>query len=175
MTINRLYYFPYIKEYLGYAEEWLSFFPMITSLIILAILIFVLPAIKNKSRILIFAALFNIAGALLLILPLRIPFGVLLLNVVFWALSRAFLGPVLKSMIANEIDDNLRANVMSCYNVVSAVCLLPAGALGGFLYEISPQHPFYFVLAVYIAAFLPYAAYIFRAGKPKEINNVSCR
>ena len=77
---------------------------------------------------------------------LRSQFNGLPRNTALWAVGRSFVRPLLQTAIANLVDDPIRSRFMSFNSFFNFVCLLPAGLLGGWLFDHSPVDPFFLVL-----------------------------
>ena len=155
-----LFYFPLLKNYFNYSETSISVIPFISSFVILIILVFFIPGIKDKPFYLLSGLFFSVlGGAAIVIAPKTFPFIFILLNVLLWAVSKSLINPVMNQEVANAIDDELRANVNGAQNIIMALAMFPAGILGGLLFEISPRLPFYGMLVLYILAFGIYFNY----------------
>lgn len=152
LDVNRLFYFPYLTQYLHFSELQVSFFPVATTIISLAVYFMVIPRIKNMMRGLLGSVLLYCGGALALVASSVGGRLLAYLCVLLWAVAGATLTPVLNTTIANSIDDKIRTEMLSFFNVLSMLCMFPAGAFGGWLYDRSPLFPVFFVLAMYIAA-----------------------
>lgn len=154
LNVNNLFYFPYLTQYLRFTELQVSFFPFITTAISLAIYFLVIPRIQNMMNSLLRSVLLYCAGALALLGAALLGRQLAYACVLLWAVAAAIMSPVLNTTIANAIEDDMRSELLSFFNVLSMLCMFPAGAFGGWLYGLSPLFPVVFVFAMYLAALL---------------------
>lgn len=164
-NLYNLFFFLLLKKRFSYTEAGISVIPFVISLIVLSILVFIIPLIKNKQFFLLTGLFLSIFGGIAIIFaPKGHAFIYIVMNIVFWAASRALINPILSQEIANIIDDDLRANIMGAFNIISTVAMLPVGIIGGTLFEISPILPFMCITILYILGFSIYAS-IYRFKK----------
>jgi MFS transporter, DHA1 family, tetracycline resistance protein len=156
-TLYGLYYFPLLKKYFNYSESAISVIPFVSSAITLVVLVYLIPAIKNKPFYLKTGLLLYVAGGIALALaPKQFPLVFVVLNIALWAFARSLMNPIMNLETANTIDDETRADVMAAQNILMTLVMFPAGYLGGMLFEISPVYPFYGILILYFAAYIVY-------------------
>lgn len=163
-TITSLYLVPYLTEYIGFNEAEVSVFPFITSAVVLGALLLVVPRIINKERFMKFGITMYIIGALLLVISPKhnsrttviLSFSILIVNTICWAFGRAFLRTIVQTVIADEVDNNLQANVAGLSNLLHTLSVFPAGLIGGALYQHMPVYAFLLVLLSYIISFFLY-------------------
>lgn len=161
-TISGLYLFPYLTGHIGFKEAEVSVFPFLSSVVILAVLLLLVPRIKNKKRFMKLGLLMYVIGAVLLVTSpvigsvttVVLAFLILIANTFCWAFARAFLTPIIQEAIADEVDNNVRANVMGVFSMLSTLCIFPAGFIGGMLYQYRPIYPFFFALLIYIVSLM---------------------
>ncbi len=151
-NINNLFYFPYLTKFLSFSELAVSFFPFITTLISLGIYFFVIPRVSNMTRSLKYSVACYFTGALVLLLAASITQNLAYLCVLLWAVASAAMSPLLTTSIANAIKDENRTEMMSFFNVLSMLCMFPAGSFGGWLYDYSPLYPIVFIAGIYLCA-----------------------
>lgn len=156
LNINNLYYFPFLTDSLGFSNAFISLFPFATTTVSMLIYFFVIPKIKHMEKSALSSVGLYALGALILIISFYTNGKLALLCVVFWAMAGATLNPVLNTMIANTIMDEMRTEVFGVFNVFSMLCMFPAGYFGGWLYEGSPLYPIIFIFCVYLAGFLTF-------------------
>ncbi len=156
INVNNLYYFPFLTGSLGYSDDFVSLFPFITTAISLMIYLFVINRVRNMPRCELLAIGMYLLGAVTLALSFFTVRNLALLCVFLWAVAGALSGPVLSTMMANTIDDEVRTNVLSVTNVLSMLFLFPAGYFGGWLYEMNPLFFLLFLGAVYLVSFLAF-------------------
>jgi hypothetical protein len=149
--IINLYYFPLLTRHYGFSDAGVSVFPFLTAVVALVLLVFVTPRIRRKHPCLLAGLLLHAAGTVcLMAAPVKHPLVMVLANVVLWAAARSFINIILQSEIANRVDERLRANTIALFNILSTLCTMPAGLIGGLLYELSPLSPFWLVLVIYV-------------------------
>lgn len=153
LIINNLYYFPYLTHVLGFSDSFISLFPFLMTAVGLFVSFYIIPAIKNMEKGAFFSIAMYAAGALALIIAKYTAPYVAFVCVLCWALANYLITPVLNTMIANSIDDEMRTEVFALFNVISMLCMFPAGYVGGRLYEMSPIYPIVFIFSVYLAGF----------------------
>jgi MFS family permease len=154
LIINNLYYFPFLTRLLHFSESLISLFPFITTAVSLCVYFFVIPNIRNRIRSLLTSVFLYGAGALALIVSSFTAREVAYLCVILWAMAAATMAPVLNSMIANALKDEMRTEVIGFFNMFSMLCMFPAGYFGGWLFDISPRYPIYFIFLVYLTSYL---------------------
>jgi|GEM_PF-3153169 len=154
LIINNLYYFPFLTKALHYSDSYISMFPFFTTAVGLFVFFIIIPRIRNMGKAAYFSVAMYATGALaLLIARVTVP-QVAFVCVLCWALGLYTMTPVLNTMIANTIKDELRTEVFSLFSLVSMLCMFPAGFVGGLLFDISPVYPVIFLFAVYVSSFL---------------------
>ena len=153
MTINNLYYFPFLTKSLNFSESIVSFFPFITTLISLCIYFFVVPNILDMEKNLFISVSMYVLGTLALIVSSFTLKELSFLCVLLWAIAGAIMNPVLNSMTANTIEDEMRTELLGFINMISMLFMFPAGFFGGWLFDISPIYPIIFIFFVYLFSF----------------------
>jgi len=154
LIINNLYYFPFLTEALHFSDAFISLFPFFSTAVGLFVFFFVIPRIKNMEKSAVFGLAMYAAGASALIAAdFTVP-QISYVCVVCWALALYIMNPVLSTLIANTIEDEMRTEVIALFNMISMLCMFPAGYAGGLLYELSPLYPIIFIFAVYLAGLL---------------------
>jgi len=151
MVVTGLYLFPFLVSQLAFTDSTASILPSATAIVQIGFLVLVVPCMRNEYVGLLAGLGASAAGALALLLAgATIPSLMVAVNVVSWAAGRALTNPAMQSMVANAIDDDMRAHVSAFSFMFSNLCMLPAGMLGGILYARNPAFPFAFVLGVSI-------------------------
>lgn len=78
--------------------------------------------------------------------------------VIIWAIAdaicQAIFQPALQSHWANIVADKERAQVFSASSALIMLCVIPAGPLAGYLYQLRPQLPFLLAIALQIGVLL---------------------
>jgi MFS family permease len=168
LIINNLYYFPFLTKSLHFSESLVSLFPFITTAVSLCIYFFVIPNIKNMMKSLLTSVSMYGAGALALIVSCFTIKEAAYLCVIFWAIAASTMAPVLNSMIANTLKDEMRTEVFGFFNMFSMLCMFPAGYFGGWLFELSPRYPIYFIFLVYLTSYFMFLLFSKRFYKPED-------
>jgi MFS transporter, DHA1 family, tetracycline resistance protein len=164
MVIMGIFFFLYLTAFMGMTEKDISIIPFISSFTTIIFLLFIIPRAKNVNRLLKPGLFIFAISIVLLILPvpghllggMPLTFCLVILYTILSAAATALFSPVIQTVIASEIDDDVRANVMGVGTMISMLVTFPAGIIGGFLYEINPIWMFLFLIIVYGAAFLLY-------------------
>jgi hypothetical protein len=113
-ALYTIYYFLYLNQRLKYGEASISVFPFITSVVALLTLIFIIPLYKETDGIIITAfVLYILGGIFLVIAPVQNSIIFIIINVICWAVSTQITTTSLQAKVANHIDDNLRADIIS--------------------------------------------------------------
>ena len=146
-VINSLFFMPYLTRFGHFTEAVVSLFPFMTTIVSMIVFFLVIHRIRNKVRSILCSIASFTAGTFILIVSPFIINYLALLSVVFWALAFAIINPVLNTLIANEIADEFRVDVLGFFNMLSMLCMFPVGYLGGMLFDISPL---YLMVTVFI-------------------------
>lgn len=154
LIINNLYYFPFLTKALHFSEAFISLFPFLTTAVGLFVFFFVIPTIKSMEKSAVFGLAMYMTGALALIVANFTVPQIAYICVICWALALYLMTPVLNTLIANTVEDEMRTEVIALFNMISMLCMFPAGYVGGRLYEMSPIYPIIFIFTVYLAGFL---------------------
>lgn len=149
-NVNNLYYVPYLTEHLKFSKLMVSFFPFVTTIIGLVICFMVVPNI-NMVNGMILSVILDTTGMLLLVGASFTCKELAYLCVILKAVGTAMMGPLINTLIANNLKDELRTDVYGVFNTISMLCMFPAGYLGGTLFDISPLLLIIFVLLIYLA------------------------
>lgn len=153
-TVNGLYYVPYLTRHLHFSELLVSFFPFVSTAIGLCVCFFVIPRLTSMAKGMMASIFMQMMGALMLILAAFITNKLAYVCVILWAVASTMMSPLLNTMIANNLKDELRTDVYGVFNTFSMLCMFPAGYLGGALFDASPVFLVGFVFAVYLAGFV---------------------
>jgi MFS family permease len=154
LVINSLFFFPYLTKHLNFSNSFVSVFPFIGSFVALFMLLLIIPRLNRGYSSLGVGIMLYIAGAFFLISTSgNHSLIFVIVNVLLWAVARLLTNIVLQTETANAIDDPFRANVMGFYGIFSNLFMLPAGFLGGLMYEYKPVFPFYAITFLYVIIF----------------------
>ena len=115
LVINNIYYVPYLTMHLGLSEITVSFYPFVTSIAAIIMLVLVLSRFKLSQFIFSGVLLLYIAGTcFLLLVPAEtsgqsiIRSALLFSNVICWAVAKSLVNIILQTKISNVISDSLR-------------------------------------------------------------------
>ncbi len=149
-NVNNLYYVPYLTEHLKFSEMTVSFFPFVTTIIGLFICFRVVPNVNLVSGMI--ASVILDALSIFWLIAASFAFRELaFLCVICKAIGTAMMGPLINTLIANNLKDELRTDVYGVFNTISMLCMLPAGYVGGRLFDLSPLFLVCFVFLIYLA------------------------
>ena len=176
--INNLYYFPYLTKHLGLSESSISFLPALTTFINMIIYFNVIAYIKNMIRAIILGMVIYSMGTFALIAAFFFNINTymwmaVIACTVFWAVGNSIVSIILRTMIANAIQDEIRTDVLGIFNMISTMCMFPIGYFGGWLYELSGAYPVYFVFFTYLLGLLSFLLFYGRNGKRFENTGLS--
>ena len=135
---------------LGFSAAAISLFPLLNSAVMLAALVFLVPALARRGTAVSLAAGFGsmAAGAAILAASPARSWVVALLGTALGGLGSAVVFPVTDGFLANSVPDRTRARVMAVFYVVMFAASSPFGWVGGLLSAVSPRLPLALVAAV---------------------------
>lgn len=152
VTIRNTFLPVYQIDYLRIPAALISIFPAISSLAMIILLFTVIPRFREES-----ARLFMNMGFLLLIIASVIlvvmpkgSFVWVVISTVLAAVGTIIANPYVESVVANAIDDEHRATMLSVLNVLILACTSPAGIIGGWSYSIDPRISMWLVVATFV-------------------------
>ena len=137
-----------LNKGLGISQGLIAVFPAITSIIMLIFFILVMPKLgrRNSKKPLFWGLIISFISQLFLILAPTENIAVILTMVVFstitGAVGMAIVYPFVQSILANAIDDENRAKIMSILFAILLAISAPFGYIGGLLSSISEKLPF---------------------------------
>jgi len=141
-----------LTQKLEFSQQSLSFFPVVQSAIMLFIYLFVMPTLgklKFKKPLMSAFAAMVLSNVILVISPKQ-SFFMIILSTALAAYGIAVSFPFIESLLANSIDDNERAKIMSILYVILYGITAPFGYIGGVLSSISEELPFVLMTLVFI-------------------------
>jgi DHA1 family tetracycline resistance protein-like MFS transporter len=134
----------YMVDYLKFDTMTIAWFPAISSISMLVALLGVIPRLK-QSRMFIYITIglsvTAVSYVLLLVSPPK-SFIFLILITVLHAIGTLLILPFLESFLSNVVEDAERAKFYALFTVCIMLFTSPAGALGGWFYDIRPGIPF---------------------------------
>ena len=138
--LTNLYLFPMLTRRLGINAGILAAIPFLTTVVALAAVLFVQTSLANASRMLITGWLsFVLGGIILLVVTPGMAqawlLALLAVNTALWAVGRSS-GPLLQTALPTwSITTYSDSRFMSFNSFFNFICLLPAGLLGGWLFD----------------------------------------
>jgi len=135
---------------LAFPEAAIAVFPLVNAAVMLATLVFLVPALARRSTAAALAVGFGsmaVSAALVAASPEQ-SWPVALLSTAFGGLGSAVVFPVTDSFLANAVPDRGRAKIMAVYYVVLFAVSSPFGWIGGLLSAVSPRLPLALVAVV---------------------------
>ncbi|MCL6446259.1 MAG: MFS transporter [Alicyclobacillus sp.] len=137
--------------YLDIPASLISLFPAITSVTTMALLVGLLPRFREEHAKRLMAVGFSFLGSsyLLLTITPKDTLWPVLFSTVLAAAGTIIANPYVESVVANAIDDERRATMLSVLNVLILVFTSPAGIIAGWTYGIDPRIPMWLIVAVF--------------------------
>lgn len=136
----------YLSEKLKYADDLISTFPTIWSVVTLVFIIFMIPSLKEKNhnKILLWGMILITASNLifLFIKPGLFGFVLMVLVTIIGAIGSSIYFSFVDAILANSIDDDRRAHILSLAMFLISLFSMPAGAIAGQCYNYSKLLPF---------------------------------
>lgn len=144
ITLSSIYLSLYFIDYLQIDSAWISIFPAFTSMTMLVLMIFIVPRIPSKliTRWMMGGFLISLVGIVLLIFAPPHNIIVLVGITIVLAAGKMFTDPYLESVVANEMNDNDRANSLANLWVIVLLVTAPSGVIGGWAYHLDARLPF---------------------------------
>lgn len=154
MTIRTTFVSVYQVNYLHLPVAFISLFPAISSVAMVALLFTVVPKFQehhaNQWMIVGFAML--LLSNILLIETPKQNFTWVIVSTVLMAIGTIIANPYVESVVANAIDDEQRATMLSVLNVLILAFTSPAGIIGGWTYGIDPRIPIAIMAGVFLVS-----------------------
>lgn len=138
----------FICEKLGLAEESLSLFNTIRSIVIILFTIFMLPSVARlsfKKPMLLATSVLSLSSLIYLTLPHGSMLMVLILSLLD-AFGLAILVPVVTNIEAAQLDDENRAKMASFSASMSLIITAPIGIFAGCLSRMNQSLPLYLTI-----------------------------
>lgn len=153
LVMQNTYLSIYLVDVLSFRDSTIAIFPAISSFCMLILLIVVVPRLKQERHegYMVLGFGLSIAALLFLITAKQGDIVVIGISTILLAAGLLFANPYLETAVANEMEDDNRANMFSILQVVVLLFISPAGIIGGITYNIDPKIPF---LLMIIALFL---------------------
>jgi MFS family permease len=138
----------YLVKALHFSEAFIAWFPAVTSVSMLLLILFVVPRIKTAhvNRFMVAGFLLSASAMLLQVAaPVEGTFWIVGSTILF-AVGTIITYPYLEASVANVIQDEERAKVFSILSVMILLFVSPSGVIGGWSYAINPRLPFVLIV-----------------------------
>ncbi|QGQ94389.1 MFS transporter [Paenibacillus psychroresistens] len=156
LTIKNTFLSVYLVQVLHFRDAFIAIFPAVTSAAMLLLMLFVVPRL-NHERLNQYMIIGFIISAAAIVLQILLHDGQILLMIVSAVLSAVgtiLTYPYLEAAVANTMDDDKRAGMLSILSVLILIFISPAGAIGGWSYSIDPRLPFLLIVAAFLLSAL---------------------
>lgn len=154
-SLSSLYFLPYLTQTLGLSSGVIGFVPILTTTISFLVTYLVIPRVAaGRHGVLLglaFLAL-TLGGLAIGVATAATAVALLLANIGLWGFANACTATVLQVKLHAHIRDDIRSRVMSAFQWLSMLIMLPAGILGGTLYAHNGAYPLLAVSAVFACA-----------------------
>jgi MFS family permease len=155
ITTLNIFQVIFLTGRLHFSQQAISIVPFAVAVsdIIAFIVIFpILAKRRSESVLILFLACNFIASLSFLMIPEKNLFIMLMVMAVNGA-SNFLMGSYRESVFMNNQGEHEKADMYSAVQTLTILCCIPAGYLGGLLYEHNPIMPFALVSILYLAAF----------------------
>lgn len=152
MTIKNTFFSVYLVQFLHFRDSFIAVFPAVTSVAMLILMMLVSPRLKPE-RLRLYMIVGFIVSAAAIILQILLHEGQyvwMIMSAVLSAVGTILTYPYLEAAIANTIDDDKRAGMLSILSVLTLVFISPAGVIGGWSYSIDPRLPFILIIGTFL-------------------------
>ena len=140
-TFSSLYYAPFLNEALGIGKSAISILGAVNSLVMLAVFVFVIPAISRLNIIgnMLAGAVIQLISLVWFIALPRNNLTAAVFCVIFFAVGFSVFRPFIDTALADVTDGRERAGIYSLLN--AAVCLVSAlvGLFSGYMFQFNPR------------------------------------
>ena len=156
LLYNRTFLSILLREELEFQLVLISVVPALSSVVKMIVFVFVMPGLgRIKPSKAIFYGLSMSAAGLVVLLGAPVGgIGFAFVGVLLNAVGFAITGPFAETILANSIDDEHRAKIVSLFHTVMNGLMSPFGYLGGVLAAGSPRFPFALLFATVLIQFL---------------------
>lgn len=135
-----------VTDKLGIAEENLSVFMTVKSLLMMASYFLIVPRVevRNPKRPLQISLLMLLAGQLMMLVLPEGSYVLVVLYVVLEAIAFSVLGPLTGSLQMVSVDEDERARMLGWFFAMTMMVTAPFGVFAGWLSEMNRALPFIF-------------------------------
>jgi MFS family permease len=151
----------FLTERLSFSRKAVSLVPFAIAIANVAAFLFIAPRFvkrRSESALCAFIACSLAASLLFLIIPEK-NLAAMLAVMAAGGTSNFLMGSYRESVFMNDQGEHEKADMYAAVQTVTMLFCIPAGYLGGLLYEIDARLPFALASSLYLAAFV--AAYAF--------------
>jgi Na+/melibiose symporter-like transporter len=144
MNMRNTYLSVYLVDALHFSHSLISLFPAVSSAAALLLMVFVIPRFKENMghRYMIVGFILSIVSYVMLILAPEKSMAIVILSTILYTVGVIVSMPYLEAALANSIEDDNRASVISILAVFMLLFISPSGIIGGWTYVIDPRIPF---------------------------------
>ncbi|WP_246315844.1 MFS transporter [Paenibacillus foliorum] len=156
LNMRNTYLSIYLVKALNFSEAFIAWFPAVTSVSMLVLILYVVPRIKlaHVNRFMVIGFLLSAAAMLLqIVAPVEGTFWIVGSTILF-AVGTIITYPYLEASVANVIQDEERAKVFSILSVMILIFVSPSGIIGGWSYAINPRLPFVLIVVSFVISAL---------------------
>jgi len=137
---------------IGLADSEISIYPFIFSIVMISIIFIFIPHVKEKKfkKYLVFATMFSVVGALFYVFAPAHKGSFIAIAFIFNGISMAFFRPLSDAYSMNLLTDAERSRIVSVFNTIIILAMVPAAPIGGYLYLINPRLIFLAVAIIFV-------------------------
>jgi len=144
--INSTFWQIVVSKHIGVPDKWLPMFPMLRSVISIALFFVVISKInQSKLKLPVFAGYISslISCAVLILMPRNSAAYIwLIISILFDSLGMGILSTVRETLAVLHSDPQERSRIMAILHTVVMLVSMPFGYIGGYLSEVSRILPF---------------------------------
>ncbi|MDF2964009.1 MAG: major facilitator superfamily 1 [Paenibacillus sp.] len=162
MNMRNTYLSVYLVDALHFSDSLISLFPAVSSSAALLLMVFVIPKFKDHlgHRYMISGFFLSIVSYVMLILAPPQQMAIVILSTILYTAGVIISMPFLEASLANTIEDDKRASVISILAVFMLLFISPSGIIGGWTYVIDPRIPFVLMTLSFMTSIGLMIAYI---------------
>jgi MFS transporter, DHA1 family, tetracycline resistance protein len=149
LIMQNTYLSIYFVDVLSFRDSTIAFFPAISSVCMLVLLLLVIPKFRDEHqhKYMMIGFFLSIFALILLVISPQGSLIPIILSTILLAAGLLLSNPYLETAVANAIDNENRANIFSILNVFLLLFISPAGIIGGITYNLDPRLPFILMIA----------------------------
>ncbi|TVY08888.1 MFS transporter [Paenibacillus cremeus] len=161
LNMRNTYLSVYMVDALQFGDSLISLFPAFSSSAALLLMIFVIPRFKQQlgDRYMMVGFGLSVVSYLLLIFSPPQNLGMTIASTILYAAGTIISTPYLEASLANNIEDDKRASIISILAVFMLLFIAPSGIIGGYTYEMDSRIPFILMSAAFLINIVLMLAY----------------